>query len=118
MIEPKKQKKSWGWLILIVACLLIVSLVKDLGRVQSGFRRLAESEVRLGEAEKENLELKKKLKVVETAFFREKTVREKLNMQRSGETVVVMEGIKEGQPVVESEKVEVPNWQKWSFLWQ
>lgn len=118
-MTENKQNKGFLWLIMIFSWLLIFSLAKDLGRVKGGFKRLDESEVRLSEAEAKNLELKKKLKLVETAYFKEKTVREKLNMQRQGETVVVMEGLKESE--LEETTIEannVPNWKKWSFLWQ
>ena len=118
-MTEKRQNKGVLWLILIFAWLLSFSLIRDLGRVQGGFKRIAESERRLSEEEKKNLELKKKLKLVETAYFKEKTVREKLNMQRPGETVVVMEGLKVEEEELSMPEVEKkPNWKKWAFLWE
>jgi len=86
--EPKK-----GWfrvVFLIVLWLLIISMLRDYGRIQSGFERKREVESRLVEFKAKNEVLKRELEQVGSLAFKEKVTRESLNMQKKGEVVVVL----------------------------
>ena len=63
---------------------------------------------------KKNEELKKILKSVQSPEFIEKQAREKLNMGKRGEVVVVLPKTENQRPKIENE--ELPNWQKWYKL--
>ena len=116
----KNRKNGWFGLILVVLCwLLIFSLAKDFNKVVSGFKRIDETGVRLKDVQAQNQELKKKLVSVQTDYYKEKVIREKLNMQRPGETVVVLADKttdKENTVQAENEASTIPVWQRWWSL--
>ena len=110
-----KNRHEKGWLgvcIIIIAWLLIGSLSKDIWRIRIGFNRITEANKRL-EAEKvKNAALKVKLELVMTEDYKEKIIREKLNMQKEGEVLAVMPE-KELRQAAEEKVLFVPIWKKW-----
>jgi cell division protein FtsB len=116
------KKYEIGWLkvaILVIAWLVIISLARDVWQIRTGFGRITESEKRLSAEEEKNISLKQKFELVKTDSYREKLVREKLNMQKEGEVIVVMpksNNFKASE--TESEVVPEHNWEKWWSLIQ
>lgn len=111
-------KKDWiKGLILVIAWMLIFSLARDLWQVKSGFSRIDQAKVGLSEAINQNETLKEKLALVSTDAYKEKIIREQLNMQKVGEVVAVLPktGLK---PAGTAEAVEEAseNWEKWWAL--
>ena len=106
-----------GWLkavALVIAWLIIISLARDVWRIRKGFGRITESEKRLEAEETRNLELKQKMELVQTGEFREKLIREKLNMQKEGEVVVIMPNKDLGEvKALGPQEALVSNWNKW-----
>jgi len=106
-----------GWLkavTLVIAWLIIISLARDVWRIRKGFGRITESEKRLEAEEARNLELKQKMELVQTEEFREKLIREKLNMQKEGEVVVIMPNKDLGEvKALGPQEALVSNWNKW-----
>ncbi|KKS32629.1 MAG: Cell division protein FtsL [Candidatus Collierbacteria bacterium GW2011_GWB2_42_12] len=83
----KKTDKN-GWIkgiILVIAWILIFSLAKDLWQLKKGYVRIDEAKTRLVEEEAKNQMLKDKLSLVMTDEYKEKIIREQLNMQKIGE---------------------------------
>jgi hypothetical protein len=119
-IRRNKPVDKKGWIkaiILVVAWLLIFSLAKDLWQVKKGFVRIEDAKKLLSQEEVKNQMLKDKLGEVMTEEYKEKIIREQLNMQKIGEVVAVLPksdqlGINEA--VVEEKQAE--NWQKWWLL--
>lgn len=116
----KKTADKKGWVkgvILIVAWILIISLAKDLLKVKSGFDRIEESKGRLIEEQRKNEELKIKLETVLTEEYKERIIREQLNMQKADEIVAVLprNTIENGENEAESVE-DVNNWEKWFAL--
>lgn len=113
--RPKHQNKWLKLAFLVVIWLAIWSLAKDLAKVRKGFERVEEARVRLGKAQEKNRDLKQKMAAVETDYFKEKVIRDKLNMQLPGEIVVVLpEEIKAFNDIDEGvEQKEKSNWEKW-----
>ena len=115
----KKTDKN-GWIkgiILVIAWILIFSLAKDLWQLKKGYVRIDEAKTRFVEEEAKNQILKDKLSLVMTDEYKEKIIREQLNMQKIGEVVAVLPkgdllAIKEA---TEEEK-QVENWEKWWSL--
>lgn len=112
----KGGKTEWyKLLMLVIGWLLIFSLAKDVWQIREGFNRIKEANQRL-EAEKlKNEELKNKLGLILTDEYKEKIIREKLNMQKEGEVVVVMPK-KQGQnqaTEATNEAELISNWEKW-----
>lgn len=68
----------------------------------------------------ENKDLSERIAYFETSEFQEKVAKEKLNLQKPDETVVVVkQAVRQGeqknneQIIVEEDKVIVPNYRKW-----
>jgi len=111
------DKKGWiKAIILIIAWILIFSLAKDLWQVKRGFVRIEDAKKRLVEEEVKNQLLKDKLEVVMTEEYKEKIMREQLNMQKIGEVVAVLP--KTDLLSVNNGKEEeiAENWEKWWAL--
>lgn len=111
-----KGKKDWiKGVFLIIAWVLIISLARDLWQIKNGFSRIEESKTRLAEEEKKNTELKEKLDMVSTEEYREKIIREQLNMQKIGEVVAVVPKKEDIANTTEEDSKEkkVENWEKW-----
>ena len=106
-----------GWLVvvtLIFIWLLNWSLIKDFSKVRKGFARVDGAYDRLAELQKESGELKRRIAEVETGYYQEKLMRDKLSLQLPGETVVVLpeqENAGTGEDQLE-QKVK-RNWEKW-----
>ena len=86
-------KEQNGWIkgiILVVAWILIFSLVKDFWKIKKGFLRIDVSLSRLEDETKKNTILKDKLNAVMSEGYKEKIIREQLNMQKVGEVVAVL----------------------------
>ncbi len=116
--EGTKDKKGWfRAIILVIAWILIFSLVRDLNQVKKGFGRIEETEKRLEEEKTKNLLLQDKLRLVATDEYRERMIREQLNMQKMGEVVVVLPSRESILPNEErGEELPKKNWQKWWAL--
>ena len=110
--EPKK-----GWyraIILVIAWLLIISLARDVWQINKGFNRIYEADRRLTTEEAKNAALKNKMRLVLTKDYQEKLIREKLNMQKEGEILIVMperRSVQDG--TVDEDVTLIPNWGKW-----
>ena len=115
----KGNRHGLAWfrvVILVIAWLMIYSLAQDVWQTRVGFSRIAESKRRLVAEENKNLELKERLEVVMTDDYREKLIREKLNMQKEGEVIVVMpkQEAKKDKDKISAESQA--NWQRWGSL--
>lgn len=111
--------RETGWLkiaFLVIAWLIIASLIRDVWQIRMGFNRIIESEKRLVAEEAKNNDLKQKLKLVKTEEYQEKLIREKLNMQKEGEVLVVIPKKEVWKPETEVGEVRETteaNWEKW-----
>lgn len=118
-IEKSNKSRFWA-VVVVVSWLLIFSLAKDLRKVRSGFERIDESVNRLKLEEEKNRELKEKMRQVDSDYFKEKIMRDKLNLQKNGEIVVVLDNdlITHDSGLVAEKNGEEKqeNWQKWWFL--
>lgn len=116
--NEKVYKKDWiKAIILIIAWMLIFSLAKDLWQLKKGYTRIEEAKIRLREEEVKNQMLKDKLELVMTDEYKEKIIREQLNMQKIGEVVAVLPkgDLLNSKEATEGEK-QVKNWEKWWSL--
>lgn len=107
-------KKNWlRGVFLVLIWLLIVSMMRDFMQTRKGFDRIKETEARLVEVKRENQELLKKMSVVSSEEYREKLIREKLNMRLFDEVVVIMPRTESVDQKEEGVDKEVKNWEKW-----
>lgn len=117
-IRKTENRQGKGWykaLILVIGWLLIFSLARDIWQIRSGFNRITEANRRLEAEEAKNIALRDKLSLVMTESYKERLIREKLNMQKEGETIVILGAKSQEQayPGEDKEKISVANWEKW-----
>jgi len=118
MTHNNIKKTACQLLIFSIGIYLIVVLSLDLFHLLGKKERVVkiEEEIKKLKAQKEVLE--GKLKYVESEEFVEKEAREKLNLAKEGEVVVVLpEGLELISQRLEIEKDEdLANWQRWLNL--
>lgn len=116
--NANNDKKGWiKGIILIIAWVLIFSLAKDLWQLKKGYVRIDEAKKRLVEEENINKMLKDKLEMVMTDEYKERIIREQLNMQKVGEVVAVLpkdSSLK--NEITHDEESTMENWEKWWIL--
>ncbi len=114
--DTGRDNSRYMALILIIGWLLIISLARDVWQIRTGFGRITEANRRLEAEEAKNQALKSKLGMVLTEEYKEKLIREKLNMQKEGEVLVVMpekdlyrDGLSKKPEIL----IPEANWIKW-----
>ncbi len=115
----KEGKKGRNWLKLLaltVGIYLTWTLGKGVLELKLAYRRIDEARQILSAEESRAAELRKKWTDVQTSGYIEKVARNDLNMQKEGETVVVLpsvgQNIEASQPQNKEEK-KLPNYLKW-----
>ena len=115
-MEKAKLVKT---LVLILFVYLIWVFGSGLWQLYKAGGRLESSRESLEVEQKKNEELKRKLAEVQDLSFIEKEAREKLNMQKPEETVVILPDFNLEMDVnKEDVEVDKPNWQKWLDLFR
>ena len=120
-------KKEGFFIILIFFLGLTIGFLKNIWQLMHRDERIKEAEKELKKIETDNLELKQKLEYYQSDEFLEGQIRDKLQMAKPGEAVVILpeeltkEASEEGlslAEVLEEDKKELANWQKWlSLFW-
>jgi len=112
------QHKWVQILIIIVGIGLIVSLSRDILRLLKSSDKMRLAEKKIEELQKESERLAQKKDYYQSDFFVEEEARNKLNMAKVGETVVILPpnlkevlGVKDSQPAK-----SLPNWRQWLNL--
>jgi len=112
-----KRRRVIQWIIIVIGVGLIFNLSRDISRLAkaSGQIKLAQDE--LAQAKSRNTKLLQQKKYYNSAEFIEEEARNKLNMARPGETIVILP--KNLKKLVNGDQKKapppLPNWQKW---WQ
>jgi len=105
-------------LIIIIGIGLIVNLSRSIFKLLQASGQLKEAEQKVLELEKESQLLAQKKELFQSQDFIEQEARNKLNMVKEGETVVVLPpNVKEVLGEKENQKSELlPNWRQWLNL--
>ncbi len=109
--------------IVIASVILFLLFLYILGQqlinsLQAGYR-LDQEMAKLANLQQQNQQLRSRLKEIQSPQFIEQQARDKLNLGRSGETMVIIPQDKIDQILGLSKKVEeikIPNWQGWLKL--
>jgi len=113
-------KRALPIAILIVFLVLFYSLGKQIFDSLGSSYRLDQATDEVAALQKKNTELKKKLDEVDTPEFIEEQARDKLNLSKDGETVVIIPQNQIDQVLGTQKKVEIiqqiPYWQGWLKL--
>ena len=98
--------------------MLIINLSRDIWRLYQVGGRVEQTEEKLVEAEEENKQLKEKKEHYSSEDFLEKEIRDKLQLAKPGETIVILPqniGHEQKEENIKEEQ-EKQTWQKWLDL--
>ncbi len=112
-------KKIVYILVLLFLFVLLFSLSKQLFDTLETGNRLEREEQELKNLKQKNQELQKTLQEVDSVNFIESQARDKLNMSRGEETIIIIpqsEIDKVYQAQKPPEPIKLPNWQAWLNL--
>lgn len=113
------MKKRLIHLVILIASIgLIINLSRDIPRLLGAGDQVELAERRLQELEEDHQKLLTKREYYQSEEFVEKEARDKLNMSRPEETVVILPP-DVGQLLGQSERKSMPeitNWEKWWAL--
>lgn len=112
------KKRLINFVILIIGLGLIVNLSRDIWHLLKAGDQVKLAQQGLEEAEREHQELLEKKKYYQSEEFVEEEARNKLNMARPEEAVMILPpNVGELVGRVEAKEPEViPNWQQWFKL--
>ncbi len=106
------MKQSIFWVSLVVGLVLIVNLSRSIYDVIRRGAVLEETDQKLAEAKSENKRLKEEYKEATSSFFIEQQARDKLNMARGDETVVIVPTVPPPTVTPTPEPLK-QNWELW-----
>ena len=110
------KERLIAFLLLIVGGIFIFNLTGSIWRLWHKDKPLKEAEIRLERLKEENAELKRKKAYINSERFFEEQTRDKLNMAKENEAIVILpEEIFDLKDELEEEKDkgEKDNWKKW-----
>lgn len=102
--------------IYFTTLLLVVNTARSIYSVWQKQSVLGERRAIVDQLRQENEGLKQDLLQVESQDFIEKQAREKLNLQKEGDIVVVLPQDLKYKDAPQVEEPEAPNWRKWWSL--
>lgn len=113
--------KLFGYILVFISILLIISLVRNIKKVKEAQSRIDKVRERVEKLKKENEELSKQAEAIQAEEFIEKQLRDKLGLAKPGEIVLVLpdaETLRKLSPQIpeEEETLPDPNWRKWLHL--
>ncbi|KKQ36380.1 MAG: Septum formation initiator [Candidatus Woesebacteria bacterium GW2011_GWA1_37_7] len=116
-----KLDKFIVYLLLIIFALLSLSLYRNMARITKSKSTVDEAGERVNKLENEKKELEARLSEVSSEYYIEKQIRDKLNLTKEGEIMVILppEDVLRKLAPKEEEKEAVlpdPNWRKWIKL--
>ena len=116
------SKTILSYLFLILGLILITGFIRDIWRLVHAEERLRNKEKELLRAQQDYQQLQDKSDYYKSDFFIESQIRDKLQMAKPGETVVILpeeftqEASQEKNTNFINKETELANWQKWLKL--
>ena len=119
-IKEKIQRFS-NLLVILFALFLILSLFRNVNRINKARARIEEKNVDVQELAVDNEELKRRIEEIESAEYIERQIRDNLGMVKEGEVVIILpeDDVLRGlapEVLVEKEDIPYANWEKWKNL--
>ncbi|PIS08798.1 hypothetical protein COT75_04945 [Candidatus Beckwithbacteria bacterium CG10_big_fil_rev_8_21_14_0_10_34_10] len=121
--------KRLSLLVFFLSFILIINLSRDVWRLYNSEERITKSQENLAKLKEENRELEELNKHYQSDEFLEEQIRNKLQMAKKGETIIILpeeisqgristsyEGIK--KDTFEGKEENKQNWQKWLELFK
>lgn len=118
MIQAKRGRVKLRLLALGVGVYLAWTLAKGVLELRLAYKRIDEARQILAMEQSRGEELKRKWAEIQTPEYLEKVARNDLNMQKEGETVVVLQKNQklENSKTQDVESVDEQNWERWWSL--
>src|SRR3989344_8718631 len=116
MVKPIRKIKLKEIVIVLIVLILFINLVKSWVKLTERLRFIKETKIKLVEKKTRQDNLKREFARTQTGEFIEKQAREKLNMGKEGELIILLP-----TPVLPVSPTPIPvdtaaNWQKWVRL--
>ncbi|KKS95820.1 MAG: coiled-coil [Microgenomates group bacterium GW2011_GWC1_43_13] len=116
-----KAKTLLGIATWVLALLLLVSTVRNIGRVRGINSAVQEEKQKVEKMKDENAALEAQIAQTQGSAFIEKQIRDKLGLAKEGEAIVVLPDVEilrklAPQTTVEQNSLPDPNWRKWLKL--
>ncbi len=116
-----KAKTLLGLAAWVLALFLLVSTIRNIGRVRSINSAVQAEKDKVEKMKEENAALEAQIAETQGSAFIEKQIRDKLGLAKEGEAIVVLpdaEILKKLAPQtpVEQNSLPDPNWRKWVKL--
>jgi cell division protein FtsB len=116
-----KAKTLLGLATWVLALILLISTVKNIGRVKNIEGAVQREKDTVEKMQEENARLEAQIAQTQGSAFIEKQIRNKLGLAKSGEAIVILpdaEILKKLAPQtpVEGNTLPDPNWKKWLKL--
>ncbi|MBI3380193.1 septum formation initiator family protein [Candidatus Gottesmanbacteria bacterium] len=105
-----------NWLFLILAVTFVGNIIRTIASLSREDNIIKEANDRLQKATDENQSLKKGLAQVGSEDFIEREARNRLNLSKEGELVLIMPSISPGLTPTPTPSDTSANWQKWVKL--
>ena len=116
--------KIFVFCFLIFSFTLIINLGRDIHRLVKVGERVVKVKEKLEQAKEENEELRNTKKYYQSDAFLEEQIRNKLQMAKSGETVLILPPVLTEEKAsafteaAEDKEEELENWEKWLRLFK
>ena len=123
MIEKAKikAKKLIGMATWILVLFLLISTIKNIGRVGNINTAVQKEKEKIEKMKEENIRLEAEIAQTQGEAFIEKQIRDKLGLAKAGEAIVILPDSEilmklAPQIPVEQNFLPDPNWKKWMKL--
>jgi cell division protein FtsB len=108
-------------LVILFALFLVLSLFRNVNRINKARERIEEKNVDVQELAEDNEELRRRIEEIESTEYIERQIRDNLGMVKEGEVVIILpedDVLKALAPemFVEIEDTPQANWEKWKDL--
>lgn len=107
------RKKLFFIFAIAFGIFFTISVVQKMWSIYRASGRLSRERAIVQQLEKENTDLQNKIKQAKSRDFIEKEARDKLNLAKPGETVLVLPQVASTQTATITYANDVPNWQAW-----
>ena len=107
------RTKLLNWFLIFISLSLIVSVVRSFWSLSKGKRVIQETEEKLETTREQQEDLKRQLARSQSPNFIEKQAREKLNLGKEGEIILILPPISPIEEPTPTPIENLPNWQKW-----
>lgn len=116
-----KAKRLLGVATWVLALLLLLSTIKNIGRVGNINSAVQKEKNKVEKMKQENALLEAQIAQTQGSFFIEKQIRDKLGLVKEGEAIVILPDTEilrklAPQMPVEENTLPDPNWKKWLKL--